>query len=113
MIIPERHLADTRSLKQICAYLTKDLAYIREKTGDFSKTDHFDSFCVFMFFTLLAIRRYGESSDEYEIMIFMMSFHDGCISKNDVEKEKESLDLVTSIDLRNHGANLVKNFLRE
>ena len=113
MTTPSRHLGNARSSKKICVYDTIDLEYIRSQTADFNEIDHFDAYCVFQYYSVRAMRLYGESSDEVKTMIVMGDYHLSCIGYKFIEEEKKSLSLVTSVDLKNHGESLVKDFLRE
>ena len=113
MTIPERHLADTRSGKKICAYPCDEVEHITKNTEEFSMSDHFDAACAFDFLTIRALRRYGRLSEEFALMDFMREFHVRSLGSEDTATEKKSLGLITSIDLSKHGAGLVKDFLRE
>ena len=70
----------------------------------------FDAYCVFQHAIIHTIRLYGENSDEYKIMSFMLSSHFKKMSEEFFESEKKSLGLVTSIDLSNYGKSLCKPF---
>ena len=113
MTIPSRHLGDTRSGKKICAFSATYQEYIRSQTADFDKSDHFDAFCLFQYFSVRAVRQYGQYSDEATLMEQMSDYHFRCVDDAFMEREKKSLSLVTSIDLKNYGESLVKDFLRE
>ena len=65
MTIPLQHLGDTRSGKKICLYDTSDLEYIRSQTANFDERDRFDSYCLFQYFSVRAVRQYGRNSDEH------------------------------------------------
>ena len=112
MIIPERLLGFTRSGKPICAYMTKDLTYLLDKTKDFTSRDRFDAYCLFQFLALQAKRQCGEYSEELDGMIFIGACHMSRISVEFFEQEKKSLGLVTSIDIRNYGESLVHHLFR-
>ena len=112
MTIPSRHLGDTRSGKKICLYDTSDQDYIRSQTTDFDGHDYFDAYCLFQYFTVRAIRQYGQLADEVRLMTLMGNYHYRCIDSSFFDNEKKSLSLITSIDLKNHGESLVKDFLR-
>ena len=71
MIVLSRHLGETRSGKKICAYDTNDIEYIQSQTMDYEEKDHFDAFCLFQFFSVKAVRQYGQFSDEVKLMDFM------------------------------------------
>ena len=100
MTIPLQHLGDTRSGKKICLYDTSDLEYIRSQTANFDERDRFDSYCLFQYFSVRAVRQYGRNSDEAIFMERMSDFHNDYISKEFMISEKESLSLLTSIDLK-------------
>jgi len=113
LTIPSRHLGDTRSGNKICLYDTENLDHIGSKTADFDEKDHFDAPCLFQYFSVKAVRQYGLYSDEVKSMIFMGDYHLNCIGYAFMEKEKKLLSLATSVDLKNHGESLVRDFLRE
>ena len=113
ILIPAQHLANARSKKMICLYDTTDLKYIREKTKSHDIHDHFDGACVFEFKSLEALRLYEKSSDEFNKMQIMYTFHRSCIEQGEFDKEMASLGLVTSIDRRTYGESLVNHFLQK
>ena len=113
MAIPARYLADSRNKKRINAYSTKNLDYIKSQTLDHDDHDSFDSYCVFQREIIRAIRLYGEDSEEYIMMENMAAFHLEKMSLEFFAREKESLGLITSIDLIRHGESLCKSFLRK
>ena len=113
MIVPSRHLARSRTKKNICSYTTKDLEYIKTQTADFARADDFDAYCVFEYRVICAIREYGMFSEEARLMESMAVFHFNRINAELFAAEKESLSLVTSIDMRNYGESLCEAFLRE
>ena len=113
MIIPSRQLGNTRSGKNICFYETKEIEYIRGQTNIFDEHDHFDSFCLFQFLIIRAVRQYGEFSEEAEKMEFMSEFHRKSMNAEFVSKEKNSLAIVTSIDICNYGKSRVKHIFRK
>ncbi|MBF0440445.1 MAG: hypothetical protein HQK54_00930 [Oligoflexales bacterium] len=113
MIVPSRHLGNTRSRKAICAYDTRDPEYIQAQIKEFDKADHFDAFALFQFLALRAMRQYGEHSDEAEQMEFMSDYHRDQMSDEFLSKEKKLLALVTSIDICNYGESCIKHILRK
>ena len=113
MIVPSRHWACSRTKKSICSYATKDLEYIKAQTADFTMPDDFDAYCVFEYRVIRAIREYGMFSEEARLMESMAFFHFNRMSAGFFAVEKESLSLVTSIDMRDYGESLCEAFLRE
>ena len=113
MVVPERHLADSRANKGICVYDTKDLEYIKAKTCDHDKHDSFDGYDVFQHMIIRAIRHHGKSSAEQEMMEIMAAFHFKRMGNEFFRREMKSLSLVTSIDVSNYGQSLCKPLFRE
>ena len=113
MIILNRHWGDTRSQKEVCSYDTDDMQFIEAQTKEYKIPDRFDAVCIFEFRALQSLRQYGEDSVEFERMHMMQQFHRSQMSDEQFANEMESLGLVTSIDIRNHGESLIKHFLRE
>ena len=113
MIVPERHLADTRSPKRICDYQTDDIAYILAQIADYDEHDSFDAYCVFQYGAIRALRLDGRNSEEFYRMTTMANIHFARIKKDFFEREKRSLGLMTSIDLRNYGESLCQPFFHE
>jgi hypothetical protein len=62
---------------------------------------------------ILAIRRHGQYSAEFNEYSLMSFVHFGFISSAFIEAEKKALSLATSIDIAKHGKSLVKNFFLE
>ena len=113
MIVPERHLANTRSKKKICLYDTDDLEFIHEKTKDQNIQDRFDCLCVFEYESLVALRLIDEFSEEYRRMHSMYLFNLYFFEDETLAKEMTSLGLVTSIDRSVYGHSLLKHFLQK
>ena len=113
MLVPERYLADSRDNKRICVYATNNVEYIKGRISDHGERDSFDSYCIFQFQIIRAIRRYGEGSPDAEVMEFMSNIHLEKMSSEFFAKEMALLSLVTSIDIVRHGESLCKQFLRE
>ena len=109
----EHHWADTRALKKVCTDQTNDIAYIMERIADQSLHDAFDAYCVFQHAIVQALRLSGINSAEYHQAAIMADIHFKKMDKGFFEKEKRSLGLITSIDLRNHGKRLCKPLFRE
>ena len=113
MIHTSRFLGYTRSKKKICAYPLHEVEFIELQTSRFTLPDYFDAFGVFEYLSLIALRRSGEGADEFEEMVFMRRFHRNKITPSCLEEEKERLDIVTSLQICNHGKNLLLHFLQE
>ena len=110
MNVPERHLADTRSKKRICAYDTDATGYINAQTVDFDRHDDFDSYCVFEYAVIRAIRLYGDNSAEQHVMEKMSAIHRERLDEDFFAAECVSLSLFTSIAIKNYGESLCKPF---
>ena len=113
MIVPERHVANSRSQKKICVYDTDDLAYIHAQTDDHNSHDSFDGYCVFQFAIIRAIRLYGELSAERDIMERMSVFHRKRMNDDFFAAEMVALSLFTSVAVKNYGESLCQPFFRE
>ena len=113
MIIPHRHIANTRTKKEIKVYDTAEFEYIKAQTTDYIPGDSFDAYCAFEYASIRSIRLYGAHSDEQKIMEAMISFHRRRMSETFFDEEKKSLLLMTSIDIRNYGESLCTPSFRE
>ena len=98
---------------QAPAVQTEDIAYIKTRISDHTERDSFDSYCVFQYKIIRAIRLYGEHSREAKAMELMAIIHFEKMTAEFFAKEKSSLSIVTSVDLWQHGESLCKPVLRE
>ena len=110
MIITSRLWGETRSGKQIFSYQTDDIAHIKEQISDFDLHDHFDGYCLFQWLLISTIRKYGQNSLELDEYTLMSATHYGFLSSEFIKGEKQTLCLVTSVDLVTHGKSLLKDF---
>ncbi len=113
MIVTQHYIADTRSGKKIYAHETEDVGYLESQTSDHDSHDSFDAYWAFEFMLIRALRLYGEHTKIFDIMLRMSRFHLGKMSTAFFIREKSSLALVTSIDLRKYGKRLCKPFFDE
>lgn len=113
MLIPQFHVANSRSGKKIYLFETSDIGYVMAKTADQDEHDQFDAYCVFEHLMIRSFKRFGSESKEFRQSAFLGSYYVSKMGTEFLALEKEALGLATSIDLVNHGKSLCKHFLRE
>ena len=112
-MISQRYVADARSGEKLYIFDTDQMTYIAEQTAHHTPHDSFDGYCVCQHLIMRAIRRYGMNSTEQKVLEDIATFYQEKMTADFMTEEKTSLRLITVLDMRRHGYNLCKDFLRD